>query len=799
MTDAENGNGRYFGRAVRRKEDPRLLTGEGRFVDGMNLPGMVWMAVARSPMAHAHIRSVNLDAARSAPGVVAAFSGEELAEEWGGPLPMAWPVTEDIHSPPHWPVATDKVRFSGDAVAVVLAESRAAAKDGAELVEVDYDPLPAVTDVEAALEDGAPLVHDEFGTNRCYTWALANGEVDEVFDRAPVVIRERYRQQRLIANAIEPRSVLVRPEPMMGEFTVWTTTQIPHIVKATLGGTVGVDESKLRIIAPDVGGGFGSKLNVYAEEALCVVLARRLRRPVKWTEERSENYVATAHGRDVVQEIDLAAEEDGTLRGVRVRLLANMGAYLQLLTPGIPVLGAFNYAGCYRADAYSVEIKGVFTHTMSTDAYRGAGRPEANFAIERAMDALAREVGLDPAEVRRRNFLPKGDMVPGPAGLQFDSVDYEPALDRALELFGYDEMRQEQAARRERKDRRQLGIGFSTYVEICGMAPSRIAGPVLRLGAGLWDAATVRMLVSGKVEVVTGVTGHGQGHETSWAQLVAEALGVTPEDVTVIKGDTQSVPFGMDTYGSRSLAVGGVAIHGACLRVEEKAKQIAAHMLEAAPEDLEFDAGTFRVRGAPDRSKTIQETAAAAWLAHDLPYGMEPLLEAHYAYDPENFTFPFGAHVCAMEVDTETGKVDFVKYVAVDDCGNVVNPQIVEGQVHGGIVQGVAQALFEEAIYDEGGTLLTSSMMNYLVPSAAEVPNFILDRTVTPSTTNPIGVKGVGEAGTIASPPAVINAVVDALGHLGVRDIQMPASPERVWRALREAGRASEAGQGAER
>jgi aerobic carbon-monoxide dehydrogenase large subunit len=793
MPEAATKEGRYFGKAVRRKEDARFIAGEGRYVDGMTLPGMVWMSVVRSPMGHARIGRVSLDAAQKAPGVVAAFSGEDLAGEFAGPLPMAWPVTEDIRNPPHWPVARDRVRYAGEAVAVVLAESRAAARDGAELVEVDYDPLPVVTEVEAALEDGAPIVHEEFGTNHCYTWKLANGEVEEAFDGAPIVVRERYRQQRLIPNAIEPRSILVRPEPMMGEFTMWTATQVPHIVKATLGGTVGVDESKLRIVAPDVGGGFGSKLNVYAEEALCVVLARRLRRPVKWTEERSENYLATIHGRDMVQEIELAAEADGKLRGIRVHLTANMGAYLQLLTPGIPVLGAFNYCGCYASDAYSIEIDGVFTNTVPTDAYRGAGRPEANYAIERAMDALARKLDMDPAELRRRNFLPKGEMVPSAAGLQYDSVDYEPALDRALELLDYEAMRREQEARRDRGDGKQLGIGFSTYVEICGLAPSRIAGPVLRLGAGLWDAATVRILASGKVEVVTGVTGHGQGHETSWAQLAAEALGVTPDDVTVIKGDTQAVPFGMDTYGSRSLAVGGVAIHGACGRVVDKARDIAAHMLEVSAEDLEFEAGTFQVRGAPDRSVTIQSTATQAWLAHDLPDGMEPLLEAHYAYDPANFTFPFGTHLCAVEVDTETGKVDFVKYVAVDDCGNVVNPQIVDGQVHGGIAQGLAQALHEEAIYDETGTLLTASMMNYLVPSAVEIPHFTLDRTVTPSTTNPIGVKGIGEAGTIASPPAIINAVVDALSHLGVRDVPMPASPERVWRALAEAKGGAEA------
>ncbi len=779
--------GKYVGGGIRRKEDPKLLTGQGTFVETIAPPGTVWVALVRSPLAHARVQKVRLGAALKAPGVLAAFSGADLADQWAAPLPMAWPVTEDIKIPEHWPVAKDTVRHLGDAVAVVVATSRAAAKDAAELVEVDYDPRPAVTDVEAAVADGAPLVHEDFGTNRCYTWSLAAGEVDKVFRDADVVVKERYRQQRLIPNAIEPRGVVVQPIAAAGEFTMWSATQIPHILKVTIALTLGIPESKMRVIAPDVGGGFGSKLNVYAEEAICLAVARKLGRPVKWIEERSEAYLATIHGRDLIQEIELAATADGKLKGVRVKLLANMGAYLQLVTPGVPLLGAFLYAGVYGGDAYSLECTGVFTHTTPTDAYRGAGRPEATYAIERAIDSLARKTGLDPVEIRRKNFLPKGELVASPGGLQYDSTNYEANLDLALKHLGYEKVRQEQKARRNRGDVKQLGVGFCCYVEMCGLAPSQVLAS-LRYGAGGWDAAIVRALPTGKVEVVTGTSPHGQGHVTSWSQIAADALGVDYEDVTVLHGDTAVAPLGMDTYGSRSLSVGGVALHYACGRVVEKAKAIAAHLLEVAPEDLEFKAGVFSVRGAPDKAKTIQEIAFAAWTAHSLPKGTEPGLEATYVYDPPNFTFPFGTHICVVEVDTETGKVGIVRYVAVDDCGNVINPMIVDGQVHGGIAQGIAQALYEEAIYDEGGNLLTSSMMNYLVPSATEIPSFELDRTVTPSPTNPMGVKGIGEAGTIASTPTVINAVVDALSHLGVRDVEMPASPENVWNAIRHAG-----------
>ena len=774
----------YIGTSVARKEDANLLTGQTRWVDNLTLPGMLWVSVVRSPHAHARIKGVNLSKAAEAEGVVAAFSGTDLAEEWAGALPCAWPVTEEMANPPHWPLAKDKARYVGDGVAVVIAESRVLAKDAAELVEVDYEPLLSVTDVTKALDDGAPLVHDELDSNRCYTWALAAGEVDRLFAEAAVTVKERYRQQRLIPNAIEPRGVLVDLTPAQGEFTMWSATQVPHIARVTLSGTTGIPESKLRVVAPDVGGGFGSKLNVYAEEALCLVLARRLGRPIKWIEERSEGYLATIHGRDVIQEIELAATAEGKITAVRTRLTAAMGAYLQLVTPGIPLLGAWLYGGCYGVEGYDFECVGVFTHTTPTDAYRGAGRPEATYAIERAVDALARKLGQDPVDLRRLNFI-KEFPAELASGLTVDSGDYDASLDRALEMVEYDAVRREQAERRERGDSTQLGIGLSTYMEMCGLAPSRILAAI-RYGAGGWDAATIRCLPTGTVQVLIGTSPHGQGHVTTFSQIIADRLGMAIDEIEVLHGDTSVIPLGMDTYGSRSLAVGGVALYNAADKVIAKAKQIVAHGLEVADYDLEYDAGRFTVRGT-DRSMTVKEAALAAWTAHNLPDGMEPGLEETYVYDPPNFSWPGGCHVAVVEIDTETGSVDLRRYVAVDDVGTVINPMIVDGQIHGGIAQGVAQALFEEAVYDEDGNLVTGSMVNYMVPSAAELPNFELDRTESPSPTNPMGVKGVGETGTIASPAAVMNAVVDALSPFGITDIDMPATPERVWRAIEEA------------
>ncbi|HSE80481.1 MAG TPA: molybdopterin cofactor-binding domain-containing protein [Gaiellaceae bacterium] len=775
----------YIGASVERKEDARLLRGETRWVDNMTLPGMLWMAVVRSPFAHAKIGKVDLSKALAADGVVAAFSGADLAEEWSGSLPCAWPVTGDCHIPQHHPLTADKARYAGDGVAVVVAESRALAKDAAELVEVDYEPLPAVTDVAEAVKDSAPLVHDEYEHNRAYTWPLQAGEVDRLFSEAAVTVKESYRQQRLIPNAIEPRSVLVQPVLATGEYTMWSATQVPHIARVTLSGTTGIPETKLRVIAPDVGGGFGSKLNVYAEEAVCLVLARRLGLPIKWTEERSENYLATIHGRDVLQEIELAASAEGKITAVRVRLTAAMGAYMQLVSPGIPLLGAWLYGGCYDVEGYDFECVGVFTNTTPTDAYRGAGRPEATYAIERAVDTLAKRLDMDPVELRRKNFItefPAGIA----SGLEIDSGDFHASLDKALELVDYDGFRRDQAERRGRSDPKQIGIGFSTYVEMCGLAPSRILGAI-RYGAGGWDAATVRCLPTGTVQVLIGTSPHGQGHVTTFSQIVADRLGVPIENVEVLHGDTTVIPLGMDTYGSRSLAVGGVALYHATEKVIAKAKKIVGHQLEVAEEDLEYEGGRFTVKGT-DKSMTVTDAALSAWTAHNLPDGLEPGLEDTAVYDPPNFSWPAGCHIAVVEIDTETGDVGLVRYLAVDDVGTVINPMIVDGQVHGGIAQGVAQALYEEAIYDDEGNLSTGSMLSYLVPSAAELPNFEVERTECPSPTNPMGVKGVGETGTIASTAAVMNAVVDALSPYGVTDVAMPAKPETVWRAIQEGG-----------
>jgi carbon-monoxide dehydrogenase large subunit len=776
----------HIGKPLRRKEDRRLITGRTRWTDNIALPGLLHVAMVRSPMAHARITRVDVSAALDRPGVVAAFSGADLADQLGT-LPCAWPVTADMVHPDHHPLAVDEVRHVGEAVAVVVARDRYSAADALEAVEVDYDPLPAVVDMEEALKDEV-LVHSGKGTNKSFLWPFDGGDYDAAKAKADVVVKRRYIQQRLIPTAMEPRGVVVEPLTEGDEYTVYSTTQIPHILRVMLALVTGIPEHRVRVIAPDVGGGFGSKLNVYAEEVIALVLARKLGRPVKWTESRSEGYQATIHGRDQIQDIEIAATRDGTILGLSVDLKADMGAYLQLVTPGVPILGAFMYNAIYKMEGYRFRCTGVFTTKTPTDAYRGAGRPEATYAVERIVTELAHELGLDPMELRRKNWI-KHEEFPYTtiAGLTYDSGNYEAATARAMELFGYDELRREQAERRERQDPVQLGIGISTYTEMCGLAPSRVLGS-LSYGAGGWEAATIRMLPTGKVEVVTGTTPHGQGHVTSWSQIAADALGVPFEDVSVIWGDTQSSSQGMDTYGSRSLVVGGVAVHLAAQKVVEKARKVAAHLLEAAEGDIRFDGGTFSVAGSPDAKKTIQDVALATFAAHDLPDGMEPTINADAVLDPDNFSYPHGTHLCAVEVDTETGQTKIRSYVAVDDVGAVINPMIVEGQVHGGIAQGIAQALYEEAVYDADGNLVTGTMVDYLVPAAPDLPDFTTDRTVTPSTSNPLGVKGVGEAGTIASTPAVVGAIVDAVRHFGVDDIRMPCTPERVWRAVHERG-----------
>jgi carbon-monoxide dehydrogenase large subunit len=680
-------------------------------------------------------------------------------------------------------MATEEVRYVGEAVACVVARDRYAAADAVSAVAVDYEPLPPVLDIRTALDEGSPQVHE--AGNKSFEWVFQNGDLDAAFRDAPVVIERNYRQQRLIPSAMEPRAVVC--SCVGGEFTLWSSTQIPHVLRLMLALVTGVPEQNIRVIAPDVGGGFGSKLQVTAEEVLAMLIARRLGRPVKWTESRSEGNMTVHHGRDQWQRIRVAAERDGRLRGLSVDLLADMGAYLMLVTPGVPLLGAFMFNSIYKMDAYSFRCTGVFTTKMPTDAYRGAGRPEATFGIERTMDELATELGLDPLEVRKRNWITHEEFpYTTISGLTYDSGNYEAATARARDLFGYDKLREEQAARRASGDRVQLGIGVSTFTEMCGLAPSRVLGS-LAYGAGGWENASVRMLPTGKVEVVTGSSAHGQGHETAWSQIVADRLGVPFEDIRVLHGDTQVSPKGMDTYGSRSLTVGGVAVLSACDKVIAKAKVIASALLEAPPETVEFDAGTFRAAGGSGATKTIQEIALATFAAHDLPDGVEPSLDSDATFDPDNFSFPHGTHLCATEVDTETGMVTIRSYVAVDDVGTVVNPLIVDGQVHGGLAQGIAQALYEEAVYDDDGNLVTTTMADYLLPSAADLPHFTTDRTVTRSTTNPMGVKGVGEAGTIASTPAVVNAIIDALRQFGVRDVPMPCTPERVWRAIQTA------------
>jgi carbon-monoxide dehydrogenase large subunit len=786
MTDERSG---ILGSPLLRKEDPALLTGEARYTNDLKIPGALHLGVVRSPFAHARVLSVDLSGAQSMEGIVAAYAGADLESLWAAPMPCAWPVTADMKNPPHYPVATAKACYVGDAVAVVLATSEAAAQDAIAAVDVQYEPLPAVVDVEDALSDRV-VIHEDIGTNTSYTWELKIGEdaVNAAFASAAHTVKERYIQQRLIPMAMEPRAVVAVPAPFGGDMTLYSATQIPHILKVMTALTLGIPEHQMRVVAPAVGGGFGSKLNVYAEELICTALAKKHGVPVRWNEERSENSMATIQGRGQIQDIELAADENGKLLAVRVRLLADMGAYLQLVTPGIPLLGAFLYAGVYDLpEAYDFSCTSVFTTLTPTDAYRGAGRPEATYAIERAMDALAAKMGLDPMDLRRRNYIRK-DQFPYTAmtGLTYDSGDHLAAAERAAELADYAGVRAEQASRRQAGSTKQLGIGVSSYFEMCGLAPSRVLAS-LNYGAGGWEAATVRVLPTNKVQVVTGASPHGQGHETSWSMIVAAKLGVSPDDVDVLHSDTAISPLGLDTYGSRSLVVGGIAIDKACDRIVDKARQIAAHQLEAAEEDLEFEDGTFSVRGTPDKAMPLAAIAFAAFTAHDLPDGVEPNLEAHVTYDPPNFSWPFGTHICVLEVDTETGQVDLQKYVAVDDCGNQINPLIVEGQVHGGVVQGIAQALFEEAVYDEDGNLRTSTLTEYLVPSAADVPGITTDHTTTPSPTNSLGVKGIGEAGTIGAAPAVINAVVDALSPLGVHDVPMPASPHNVWKAIQSA------------
>lgn len=774
---------RVFGSGIRRREDPRLITGTARYTDDITLQGMVYAAILRSPHAHARIRRIDTARAAAAAGVVAVFTGRDI-EGHLKPIPCLWLVPNtDMKIGEYWPLAKDVVRYVGDPVAVVVTETSYQAHDALDLIDVDYEPLPAVVDPEKASRAGAPQVHADIANNQAFHWVVAGGDVDAAFRSAEVVVKDRIVQQRLIPTAIEPRSAVAQFVPATGELTLWNTTQNPHIVRFACSVVTGIPEDRLRVIAPEVGGGFGSKIAQYPGEFVAVFCAMKLGRPVKWTETRTENYQATTHGRDHVQDVELAATRDGRITGLRCTVRAGMGAYLSTAAPGIPtILHGLMLSGPYKIPAVREDVYGIYTNTTPVEAYRGAGRPEATFMLERLIDHLADELGMDPVDVRRRNLIPPFengyDVV---TGLKYDSGNYEGALARALERVDYQALRAEQA--RLRKEGKYLGIGVTTYVEICGLGPSQVAGAVGFQG-GLWESAIVRFHPTGKVNVFIGASPHGQGEETTFAQIVSDELGVDVADVKVVHGDTDATPMGWGTYGSRTTAVGGAALAVATRKIKEKAKALAAHLLEAATEDIDCEAGRFFVKGSPDHFKTIQDIALMANVAWNLPEGMEAGLEATTFYDPPNFTYPFGAHVAVVEVDADTGRVALKRYVAVDDCGPQINPVIVEGQVHGGVVQGIGQALWEECVYDESGQLLTGSLADYAVPRADQLLDIEVLSTVTPSPHHPLGVKGIGEAGTIASTVTVYNAVIDALEPFGVGTLQMPLTPERVWRAI---------------
>ncbi len=764
------------GARIKRREDPNLIRGLGQYVDDVKLPDMLYAAILRSPYAHAKIGRIDTDAARRYPGVAAVFTGAELRDQIG-----TIPTTADnptLRIPKHYVLAVDKVCYVGDGVAVVIAENRYTARDALDLIHVEYEPLPVVIDPEQALAPESPVIHSEWPDNLAFRWEQTQGDVEKAFQNAHKVVAQKLVHQRLAPNAIETRGVVARYVADENKLTVWSSTQIPHILKTHLSQMLKLSENQVRVIAPDVGGGFGSKLNVYAEEALLGHLALKLNRPVKWSEERSENMRATIHGRGQVGEIQAAVKKDGTILGLRYKVVADIGAYHQLFTPAIPPFTGLMLSGCYKIPAIAIEVRAAFTNKMSTDAYRGAGRPEATYVVERLMDRVAQELKIDPVKVRQKNFpQPKEFPFKTATGLAYDSGNYQLALNKALKLAGYEKLRREQKRLRSRG--RYLGIGVSTYVEICAMGP------------GFWEYGKVEVEPTGKVKVLSGASPHGQGQKTSFAQIVADQLGVTMDDITVIHGDTDAVPKGIGTFGSRATAVGGIAIYQAAEKVREKARELASHLLEVDADDLVFSDGQISVKGVPRRALTIQQIAQQARTAKNLPPGLEPTLAAEVTFEPSNFTFPFGTHICVVEVDARTGGVDIKKYIAVDDCGKVINPLLVDGQVQGGIVQGIGQALYEGVVYDETGQLRNGSLMDYPLPRAADMPRLTLARTETPTPVNPLGIKGIGEAGTIGSTPAVVSAVVDALAPFGVAHIDMPLAPQKIWRLCQETNRAS--------
>jgi len=759
------------GKRIRRREDPRLITGTATYVEDIQMPGMHYAAIVRSPHAAAKIRSINIDAASEAAGVLAVFTGKDT--EKVGPVPCGASLP-GLRVPHHHILATKRVYFVGHPVAVVVARDRYLAQDAADLVEVDYDILPAVTEPERALAQGAPAVHPEWPDNIAFTYHQDGGDVDQAFAAAEVIVKQRITSQRLIPTAMETRGVVAEWRAADRQLNLYTSTQIPHLVRTLVAGMLGLEENRLRVITPEVGGGFGSKLNVYAEEALMGFIAQRINKPVKWIESRRENFLCTIHGRGHVDYYELAAKRDGTILGIKLKIIQDLGAYHQLLTPAIPTLSVLMMPGIYNTPNIRADIVGVFTNCVPTDAYRGAGRPEATHGIERMVDILADEVNLDPADIRFRNFVSK-DKFPfqTATGLTYDSGDYAAPLKKALDLVGYHKLRREQADLR--KQGKWLGVGISTYGEICAIGPSP-ATP-----AGGWESATVKIEPSGKVTVLTGACPHGQGEETTFAQIVADELGVNIDDVVVIRGDTAIVQYGIGTFGSRGTAIGGTALYFALQDLKAKIKKFAGMFFDA--EDVTFSGGEV-ISNTSGQSKSLRELAAASYRAMKLPPNTEPGLLATRFWEPPNFTFPFGAHIVVTEIDGQTGEVKIRRYVAVDDCGNIINPLIVDGQVHGGIAQGLGQALWEQAVYDENGQLVTGELMDYAVPKAHMMPWIENAHETTPSPVNPLGVKGVGEAGTIGCSPAVVNSVVDALSPLGVRHIDMPLTPEKIWKVM---------------
>ncbi|MCI0544639.1 MAG: xanthine dehydrogenase family protein molybdopterin-binding subunit [Actinobacteria bacterium] len=785
---------RYLGTSVKRVEDPRFLRGLGKYVANLTLPNMAYAAVKRSPLAHAKIRGIDTTRAKALDGVIAVFTGEDLLEGTGGfkcgSLPCGFQVP-NLNMPPHNPLAVDKVRHVGDGIAVVVAESPYIAEDALDLIEVDLDPLPAVVDARGAMADGAPLVHDSAEQNLAFHWPLGDEEaVNEVLSKSDHVVELEFINQRLIANAMEPRAAAAEWDPATESLTVWTTSQNPHTIRLLLGAfTLGIPEHKIRVISPDVGGGFGSKIFHYPEEVIVPFAARAVGRPVKWVATRSESYVTDAQGRDHVTKAKLGVNNDGTMSALHVTTWANMGAYLSTFGPLIPTaLYITLFSGVYKTPVIFGEAYGTFTHTVPVDAYRGAGRPEASYLVETMVDLAARKLGMDPVELRRKNLIPT-DAFPyqTPVALMYDSGNYQALFEKIEELSGYESLRKEQEA--ARAEGRLVGVGFASCIEASGPAPSAVA---VGLGAaiGLFESGAIRVHPTGKVTVLTGSHSHGQGHETTFAQIVADQFGIDIADVDIVHGDTDRVQYGIGTYGSRSAAIGGSALVKSAEKIREKLKQIAAHQLEASVEDMVYDQdeGTISVAGSPDMVKTFAELAFASVLANNLPEGMEPGLEESSFYDPANFTFPASAHVAKVEIDPKTGEVDLQSYAAVDDVGNVINPMIVEGQILGGIVQGVGQALWENGIYDEDGQLLSGSMLSYAMPRADGFPSIALDRIETPSPHNPLGAKGAGEMGTIAATAAVSSAVLDALAPLGVRHLNMPLTAEKIHQAIAAAG-----------